>query len=178
MRETLEPGDDERVRDIVRSTAFFSPEEEDIAVELVQETLARGDASGYRFQFLSVGEACVAYTCFGRIPGTQSSFDLYWIATHEGWRGRGLGRRLLSSTEARIRALGGDRVYVDTSSRAQYEPTRRFYERCDYRKAAQLDDFYGPGDGKVIYCRALGDGPASNREAASLGPTGAPSTPR
>lgn len=161
LRETLEPEDEERVRAIVRSTRFFSPEEEEIAAELVREALARGDDSGYRFVLLACEGSYVAYTCFGRIPGTESSYDLYWIATRADWRGRGLGRRLLTATERRIRALGGTRVYVDTSSRAQYAPTRGFYEGCGYARVAELEDFYRPGDAKVVYCRSLEAPPAA-----------------
>jgi hypothetical protein len=46
-------------------------------------------------------------------------------------------------------------VYVETSSRDQYEPTRRFYLKCGYRVDAVLEDFYAPGDGKVIFVKAL-----------------------
>ena len=51
---------------------------------------------------------------------------------------------------------GGSRVYVETSSREQYLPTRAVYERCGYHVGATLDDFYAPGDGKVIFVRVLG----------------------
>ena len=54
----------------------------------------------------------------------------------------------------RIQA-GGRRVYVETSGRAQYEPTRRFYEACGYAREAVLTDFYAPGDDKVIYGQSL-----------------------
>lgn len=155
LRDRLLPRDVRAVREIVRSTKFFTPEEEDIAVELVQETLDRGDASGYGFLFLEDAERSLAYTCFGRIPGTDTSFDLYWIATREECRGSGLGRRVLVATEERIASLGGTRIYVETSSREQYQPTRRFYERCGYPEVARLPDFYRVDDGKVIYCKVL-----------------------
>jgi hypothetical protein len=57
--------------------------------------------------------------------------------------------------EQRIPELGGTRIYVETSSRAQYEPTRAFYERRAYRKEVVLEDFYAPGDGKVIYVKSV-----------------------
>jgi len=155
LRAALEPEDEARVREIVRSTGFFSQEEEDIAAELVCEALERGEASGYAFLFLSCAGRCAAYACFGRIAGTESSFDLYWIATHADLRGRGLGRHLIAAAEERIARRGGTRVYVETSSRAQYEPTRRFYERCGYLEAAVLPDFYRPGDGKVVFCKVV-----------------------
>ena len=52
-------------------------------------------------------------------------------------------------------ARGARRVYVDTSSRSQYEPTRAFYLACGYAREAFLADFYAPGDGKVIFVKAL-----------------------
>jgi hypothetical protein len=46
-------------------------------------------------------------------------------------------------------------MYLDTSGRAQYAPTRAFYEHKGYGVAARLEDFFAPGDDKVIYVRAL-----------------------
>jgi hypothetical protein len=46
-------------------------------------------------------------------------------------------------------------MYVETSSRPQYGPTRTFYRRLGYRSAAELPDFYGPGDGQVIFAKQL-----------------------
>lgn len=155
LRERPEPRDEARVRDLVRGTGFFSAEEVDIAAELVREGLGPETPDGYRFVFLERGPELLAYTCFGRIPGTEASFDLYWIATLDAERGQGHGRRVLEATEARIRALDGRRVYVETSSRAQYEPTRRFYLARGYAEWAFLEDFYRPGDGKRIYGKVL-----------------------
>ena len=33
--------------------------------------------------------------------------------------------------------------------------TRGFYQRLGFTEEARLTDFYGPGDGKVIYVKAL-----------------------
>jgi ribosomal protein S18 acetylase RimI-like enzyme len=156
FRTEPSPADGPAIRAIVASTGYFNDEEIAIAVELVEERLARGEVSGYHFLFADdVSRNTLGYTCFGRIPGTASSFDLYWIAVHESQRGRGLGRELLERSEAIIRAMGGTRVYIETSGRAQYVPTRGFYLRCGYHEAAVLADFYAPGDAKVIYARAL-----------------------
>ena len=43
----------------------------------------------------------------------------------------------------------------ECSNRPQYQPTRGFYERCGYHEEAVLTDFYGPGDSKVIFVRAI-----------------------
>ena len=154
-RSEVRPEDRKAVRGILESTGFFYPEEIGVAVELVEERLQRGEASGYYFDFAEVGGAVAGYTCFGPIACTQASFDLYWIGVHQDHRRAGLGRELLARAEAQIRRLGGRRLYVETSSRAQYEPTRRFYLACGYRLEAQLEDFYSPGDGKVIFLKVL-----------------------
>jgi ribosomal protein S18 acetylase RimI-like enzyme len=186
LREVVEPRDELAVRDLVRSTGFFTDEEVDIAASLVREALERGEASGYHFLLLAddgpeppprSGHAqlppqaqqapqvqlppraqlpqLVAYTCYGRIPGTDASFDLYWIATRADQHRRGHGRRLLQETERRILRMGGRRVYIETSSRPQYAPTREFYRACGYTELAHFEDFYRPGDGKLVYGKLL-----------------------
>lgn len=143
------------VERIVAATKFFNPAEVRIARELVEERLARGEASGYFFLFADDGEQLVGYSCFGPIDGTASSFDLFWIAVDPSRQGTGLGRRLMAASEREIAAMGGTRVYVETSSREQYAPTRAFYLACGYQEVALLPEFYGPGDGKVIFCRVV-----------------------
>jgi ribosomal protein S18 acetylase RimI-like enzyme len=143
------------VHHLVVASAVFSREEQAIAVELVQERLQRGASSGYEFLLADRGSDLLGYTCFGRIPGTRSSFDLYWIVTSPGWRHRGLGRMLLTATEERIRAMGGTRVFVDTSSGPAYLPARSLYQHCGYCQEAVLKDYHAPGDDKVIFSRTL-----------------------
>jgi ribosomal protein S18 acetylase RimI-like enzyme len=154
-RWALRREDPERILHLVAATGFFSPEEQQIAIELAEERFAKGVASGYEFVTAEQNGRLVGYACYGPIAGTKSSHDLYWIAVHPELQRRGLGQRLMELAEAGIRKTGGTRVYVDTSSRKQYAPTRAFYERAGYTKAALLDDFYAPGDGKVIYVKVL-----------------------
>ncbi len=155
FREEARPEDREAVGRLVRATGFFSEEEAEIAEELIEERLAQGDASGYFFLFAEAGNRLLGYACFGPIPGSVHSFDLYWIAVSPGEQGRGIGRLLMAAAERLMAKRGARRIYADTSSRPQYEPTRSFYLACGYRKAAFLNDFYAPGDGKVIFVKAL-----------------------
>jgi len=140
---------------LVMATGVFSREEQAIAVELVQERLQRGPVSGYEFLLAEQKSELLGYTCFGRIPGTRSSFDLYWIVVSPARQHLGLGRQLMQVTEQRIRSLGGTRVFVDTSSNPAYAPARAFYQRCGYQQEAVLRDFHAPGDNKVIFARTL-----------------------
>jgi len=143
------------VREIVESSGFFYPYEVDVSVELVEERLQKGISTGYHFLFAEREERVLGYSCFGPIACTLGSYDLYWIAVRDDCRGLGLGGALLARTERKVREQGGCRLYAETSSRTQYEPTRRFYQRCDYREEAVLADFYAPGDHKVIFVKVL-----------------------
>ncbi len=156
FRRGVEPADQARIRALVDATGFFSAEEVAIASGLAAETLATGSGAGYEFCFADGPGGLDGFTCFGRIPGSDWSFDLYWIVVSPARQGTGLGRRLLAATESAIVAAGGSRLYVDTSSRAQYAPTRAFYLACGYAVAAELPDFYRPGDGKVVFVKVLG----------------------
>lgn len=155
IRTEVRRSDIDAVRRIVESTGFFHSYETAVAVELVEERLQRGPASGYEFVFADSGGEPAGYTCYGLIGCTQASYDLYWIAVAQDRQGLGLGRILIEETERRIAAAGGLRVYIETSNRPLYVPTRGFYLRCGYEQEAVLKDFYAPGDDKVIYGKAL-----------------------
>jgi ribosomal protein S18 acetylase RimI-like enzyme len=154
-REEPRSSDQDIVRDIITSSGFFSKEEIDVAVELVQERLNKGVSSGYYFLFADRGEEVIGYSCFGPIPCTTESYDIYWIAVHERLRGSGLGREILERVERKINDMGGKRIYVETSSRDQYTPTRSFYMHCEYKEEATLEHFYSPDDHKVIFLKLL-----------------------
>jgi GNAT superfamily N-acetyltransferase len=154
-REEVRQEDREAVGRLVRITGFFSKEEHDIALELIDDRLARGKACGYFFLFAEEGDRLLGYTCFGPIPGSSHSFDLYWIAVDPREQGRGLGRKLLAESERLMAEHGARRVYADTSSRPQYKPTQTFYLACGYVQEAYLADFYAPDDGKIIFVKVL-----------------------
>ncbi|MDT8272034.1 MAG: GNAT family N-acetyltransferase [Desulfomonilia bacterium] len=155
-REETLPADVDAVRSLVESTGFFTPEEVGVSIELVEERLAKGSPSGYSFIFLeNEGHVVLGYSCFGPIPCTNDSFDLYWLAVRKDCQNSGLGTSLLERTEQAISLMDGAKVYIETSSRELYLPTREFYQRNGYRQEARFKDFYAPGDDKIVYVKQL-----------------------
>ena len=142
IRTDVRPSDREGVLGIVTETGVFRPHELDVAVELVDERLAKGERSGYRFAFAEVGPELGGYACWGPIACTVGSFDLYWIAVRPALYGQGIGRLLMEAAERAASLEGARRA-------------RRFYERAGYSREAVLADFYAPGDSKVVYVKAL-----------------------
>ncbi|MFO0788626.1 MAG: GNAT family N-acetyltransferase [Pirellulales bacterium] len=155
LRSTVRPSDRGAVRDIINRTGFFRSDEVDVAVELVDEHLKRGELSGYHFVFAESHGAVVGYACFGPIACTVASYDLYWIAVDPAQQGQGIGRQLMEAVEARITAAGGRRIYIDTSGQEKYAPTWGFYERSGFRCSARLVDFYAPGDDRLIFEKVI-----------------------
>jgi ribosomal protein S18 acetylase RimI-like enzyme len=153
FRTDLMPGDRGRIRAMVESTGVFNAVELDCAVELADERLKQGPASGYFFVFAELDGQVVGYACYGQIALTVGSYDLYWIAVDKSAQGIGLGRKIMDKVAEIIHGEGGRNIYIETSTRPHYQATRAFYERCGCALVATLDDFYAPGDGKAIYCK-------------------------
>jgi D-alanine--D-alanine ligase len=155
VRRGLDPADRAPLEELLWATGFFNAEEVGIALELVDDRLSEGEASHYRFLVGEIEGQVAGYACWGPIPGTAASADLYWIVVHPGHQGQGAGAALLAAAEAWMAEAGRTRVYVETSTRAQYAPTRAFYLACGYGVAAELPDFYAPGDGKALFLKVL-----------------------
>jgi len=145
-----------RLEELTRATGFFREEEVATAVELLDESLAGDD--DYRFVGAFETDDLVGYACWGPTPGTEGTSDLYWIVVDRSRQGAGVGTKLLSEVEGRLLAEGCRLVVVETSSRADYAPTRGFYENRGYTRAATIPGYYAPGDDLVVYTKDLADG--------------------
>ena len=154
-RERARRGDRRALRKLVEEIDVFSTEERKVALELLEERLTRGRASGYEFHFAELGGELVGYCTWGNVPLTRSSYDLYWVAVAPKCQGVGIGRRLLREAEAGVARRGGGQLYIETSSRAVYGPTRRFYRGAGYRQIARFVNFYAPDDHKIVFCKTI-----------------------
>jgi ribosomal protein S18 acetylase RimI-like enzyme len=152
IRNTVRQIDVERVRALVAKTGVFSEEEIDIAAELVAQAQLEGEKkSGYSFYFFEQDKKLVGYSCYGRVPLTESSYDLYWLAVDTEFNNKGIAKRLLDLTETAIRADGGTQLYAETSSMDTYKPARFFYQKYGFEECARQTDFYKKGDDKITY---------------------------
>jgi ribosomal protein S18 acetylase RimI-like enzyme len=93
------------------------------------------------------------YVCYGPTPATEGTYDLYWIAVAPQIQGQGIGRDLLNYVETAVQMKHGHLIIIETSSQEKYWPTRNFYLRNGYTIAAQIKDFYRPGDDRVIFVK-------------------------
>ena len=145
-----------RLERLTAATGLFRPEEVAIAVELLDDSLAGDD--DYRFLGAYAGDELVGYVCWGPSPGTDGTYDVYWIVVDRASQRHGVGTALLGAVERTLAAEHARLVVVETSARAEYAATRAFYERRGYTVAARLPGYYAPGDDLVVYLKDLTHG--------------------
>ena len=139
------------VAEALVASAAFSAEEVRVALDMVDAGLG-GD---YLLPAVEADGAVRAYACIGQAALTAASWYVYWLCVHPAWQRRGFGRALNARIEELVRAAGGERLVVETSSRADYARARRFYELSGYALAGRIAAFYNAGDDCVIYCKVL-----------------------
>ena len=151
-RNELKQSDVIEIKNIIESTGFFYDYEIPVAIELVNEALIKGqEKSEYFFQFIEADSKIASYLCYGHIPCTVGSYGLYWIATHNNYRGKGMGKLILEKTHETIKNRNGRMVIAETSGTQKYISTRKFYENNGYKAEAIIKDFYQTGDDKIMY---------------------------
>jgi len=157
MVRPMTDGDRERVFDIIRSTGMFTPDEIQVANELVDITL---DQPGQRDYAVVVVEdengQVVGYLTYGPTPLTDGTYDLYWMAVSPEAQGRGLGKELVRWLEKQVAEAGGRLILIETSSQPKYEKTRKFYLGLGYEEASRIPDFYRTGDSRITYVKYFG----------------------
>ena len=86
---------------------------------------------------------------------TDGTFNLYAIGVREDVQGKGIGAQMMDYLEAHLTDLGHRILIVETSGTADFEQTRKFYEKLEYNREATIRDFWQEGDDKVIYWKKL-----------------------
>jgi len=158
FRDQLRPEDKSILHNILIQTGFFFDYEIAVAIELIDDRLEKKEKSHYQFLLAQENEdpsSVIAFTSYGFVAGTQSSYDLYWLAVDPTKQNKHMGSTLLKEVEQRIKEAGGKNFYAETSGREKYKPTHQFYLRNNFILEARLKDFYFVGDDKLFFSKVL-----------------------
>jgi ribosomal protein S18 acetylase RimI-like enzyme len=141
---------------LIVSVDHFNQAEAECALELIDIYLNDPQQTDYQVIVATDFESQPhAYACWGPVPLTRGTYDLYWIATHPDSRGRGFGRALIAHIENIIMESGGRLLVAETSAKKSYEGTMEFYRRLGFEAASQIKDFYDVGDDRLIFIKRL-----------------------
>lgn len=151
----LRPEDREPIAAILRDVGVFRDEEIAVGVELVEETLNPGPSTDYRWCVAERRGDLIGFACFGPVPLTEGTFDLYWIAVGPEARGSGVAARLDEAVTAEVCERGGRWLLAETSSTEAYAAAHRFYDKRGYQLLGRIADFYRPGDDRLTFGKRL-----------------------
>ncbi len=101
------------------------------------------------------GPVAILYCAPERL--TEGTYNLYLIAVHKNYQGKGIGARMMSYLEAFIKDIGERVLLVETSGLPEFARTRKFYDQCGYNREALIRDFYREGEDKVVFWKKLID---------------------
>jgi ribosomal protein S18 acetylase RimI-like enzyme len=82
-------------------------------------------------------------------------YNLYFIAVHPKYQGKGNGSLMLNHVEKTLTEKGQRLLLVETSGLPNFELTRKFYRKQGYEEEARIREFYKAGDDKIIFRKAL-----------------------
>jgi ribosomal protein S18 acetylase RimI-like enzyme len=155
IRPTL-PADTETLVPLAHETGVFKPHE----IRALQEVLDDFHSTNHQ-----LGHRCVTFEQSGQILGfayyapaamTDRTWYLWWIAVTRHTQARGIGGKLLKHIEEDITRLNGRVMFIETSSLAHYDLTRKFYLKHTYEVAATLPDYYADGDHMMVFRKRFG----------------------
>jgi ribosomal protein S18 acetylase RimI-like enzyme len=148
--------DQARLHSMLIEARVFTREEIEVAMELIGIVLEDPNQEDYRIDCMANDEdQAVGYVCYGPVPMTQGTFDLYWIVVDPRCQGQGVGSRLLHFLEELVRERKGRMILIDTSSIPQYEKAQKFYFRHGFQEVARVPDYYHPGNDRITFCKRL-----------------------
>jgi GNAT superfamily N-acetyltransferase len=147
--------DKPEVMGLLRALPEFEPSEVTVAEEIIDSYLDNPSGSGYYIQAAEADLQLAGYICYGPVPLTRGTWDIYWVAVSAEKQGKGIGSALMAFAEDEIRRAKGRLIIIETSSKPGYQKTRRFYLSRGYRIVGCLSDFYAPGDDKLIHQKRL-----------------------
>jgi ribosomal protein S18 acetylase RimI-like enzyme len=148
--------DREKLYSILVETQVFTREEIKVAMELIDIVLRDPNQEDYKIDCMAnSNDQAIGYVCYGPVPMTQGTFDLYWIVVDPRSRGQGIGSKLLHFLEGVVRERKGRMILIDTSSISQYEKTQKFYTRHGFQEVARVPDYYHAGNDRMTFCKKL-----------------------
>lgn len=155
-RNEVKQSDVKDFEEVLNSSGFFYSYEIEAAKDFLEYRLEDGDESGIYYFLAEDNGKMIGFICFGFDTCTQYTYILYWMAVHNDYRGKGIGKVLLNKFEDLVVAKGGKKIVGETSGRELYKPTRDFYVKNGYKLAAEIPDYYSVGDSRVTIVKDVG----------------------
>ncbi len=154
MIRKFEQEDKEKLIEIVERTNTFTELEKEIATEMIEMANSDSDTFYDIFVYEDNGEI-LGYHCTGRRALSDGAYDLYWIVVAPEYQDNSVGRKLLKHAEDFVKEQNGRWILIETSSKEELLPTRKFYLRNNYTIISEIKDFYSVGESMILFGKYL-----------------------
>jgi ribosomal protein S18 acetylase RimI-like enzyme len=153
MIRTFQAKDRSAIIDLVSATGNFNASEIEIATELIDICIEKPEQRDY-YSFVfedEVTKRIAGFLIVGPTPATTGTYDMYWIASHPDFFGKGIAQQLDRFAEEFVLERGGYLLIAETSSQSSYDRTRAFYAKQGYEVLSRIADYYKPEDDLVVF---------------------------
>lgn len=107
--------------------------------------------------FLVAREGKQVVAALGAIE-RENANGVYFLgsfAVRKGYRGQGIGRKILTFLEDELRSRGARLLYAETSTAQDFQETAGFYEAVGYELVAEVPDFWRKDEPLALYQKEL-----------------------
>jgi GNAT superfamily N-acetyltransferase len=87
--------------------------------------------------------------------GPDENVWLAWFAVHPDYQRQGLGSQMLAFIEARARARGFRKLFVETYMHADFDKARSFYEASGFQPAGGINSYLPGNEDMIVYAKVL-----------------------
>ncbi|MEO0429764.1 MAG: GNAT family N-acetyltransferase [Pseudomonadota bacterium] len=150
MIRDFETGDEAALKAVIRESGLFSPDELEAFDAMIEAHLSGAEADFWCVEAEGAGAAWTAPE-----PMSGDVLNLRFLAVRTDARRRGLGRALVRAAVEGARQRGGRLLLVETGSGPDLERARTLYIATGFAEQGRIDDYYAPGEAKVIFALPL-----------------------
>ena len=104
---------------------------------------------------VSEAEEILGAAYFAPEPIAFKLWNTYFLAVNKNSQGKGIGRQIMIWIENLAHQEEIRTLMVETSSMESFAQARGFYQSLGYTREAEIRNYYGINDNKVIYLKTL-----------------------
>ncbi len=146
----IKPEDIPALKTVIDANELFPS---DMLDEMIADYFQNESSSDLWFTYEDDQPIAIAYCAPEKM--TEGTWNLYLIAVHPNYQGKGYGTSMMHYIEQALAERGERLLLVETSGLDSFKQTRSFYHKCGYEEEARIREFYDAGEDKIVFHKFL-----------------------
>lgn len=148
----ITPNDVPILKKVIDANGLFPS---DMLDDMISDYFDHDNSSDFWLTYEDYEPVAIAYCAPEKM--TEGTWNLYLIAVHPDYQGKGLGTSMVRYIEKMLTKRGERLLLVETSGLTQFDRTRAFYRQCGFDEEARIREFYQAGEDKIVFRKSLID---------------------